>query len=538
MGTGKTIQSFDIADVQGGCNYSDDISALTKNQSPDSMNVEFFNGRIRKRKGCLAVAQQSGGIYDADIAYDTSYRYDIGLPITGVPIIGYSLVDFSNTSGYHQQIAHMDNNVYAFDRITSAYSTLRSGAPRTRSYNSKVKNWMIQTYQDYSTPYYWDGASTSMSVLTNAPKFKRTIEFQGYLMGLNTAANKMRIYYQSTGDLLGMITAYTDYFTLTPGPNDDELSDPFLLNGRLYVGTKYSIFRVSFVGGVTVFEFKQVISDVGIVPNTAQTVITKEFGQVVLFLGTDKRVYLFDGANVKAISDLFYFHNNGTPISLDLIDDNYKENSFAVYDFTTRVYRLFVTKRAHSQNYYCMNIDVDSFAYYPFDNMTMAAGCMSYDNLLHPYLTCIDYEGQLVKMFVDCNTDTGDSINEYYTSPLVSVKGPYMKQGYEISMNQRPTSQANLLVYDRVDHRSTWQYRQKLPCASSRDKFLGKSFVLGSSVLGSEKLVADGRLSIPVTFNDYQFKLYSDTPTARPWEIYDMNVNQTILVFGKAEAQR
>jgi hypothetical protein len=57
-------------------------------------------------------------------------------------------------------------------------------------------------------------------------------------------------------------------------------------------------------------------------------------------------------------------------------------------------------------------------------------------------------------------------------------------------------------------------------------------------VLGSEKIIAGGKINIPVQFNDYQFKLYSDTPTARAWEIYDMEVNQTVLVFGAAEAQR
>ena len=113
-----------------------------------------------------------------------------------------------------------------------------------------------------------------------------------------------------------------------------------------------------------------------------------------------------------------------------------------------------------------------------------------------------------------------------------------MKQGQTIGVSQRPTSNANLLVYDRVDNRRAWQYRQKLPCASSRDKFLGQSFVLGSSALGSEKYIVDGSLSIPVAFNTYQFKLYSDKNTARAWEIYDMKVNQTLLAFGCAEAQR
>lgn len=535
MGIGKTIQEFDIADVSGGCNYADDITALTKNQSPDSMNVEFFNGRIRKRKGSTVVSPSSS-TYDAAIDYDAPIRYDYG--VYGSTPVGYSIVDFSNTLGYHQQVAHFDNNVYAYDRLTDNKTTLRSTAPSVRSFNDKIKNWLIQTYNDYSTPYYWDGLTATMSVLTNAPKFKRAIEFQGYLMGMNTSANKLRIYYQATGDLLGAITPYTDYFTLTPAPNDDEISDPFLLNGRLYVGTKYSIFRVSFVGGVTVFEFKQIISNIGIVPNTVQAVITKEFGQVVLFLGTDKRVYMFDGANVKAVSDLFYYHNNGTPIALDLIDDNYRENSFAVYDFTKRIYRLFVTKKAATSNYYCLNIDVDTFAYYPFDNTEVSAGCMCYDGLLRPFLACTDYEGQIRKMFVETNTDFGDPINEYYTSPMVSVKDAYLKQGADITIHMRPTSSANLLVYDKVDFRSTWQLRQKLPCASSRDKFLGQSLVLGSSVIGSEKDAIHPRIGINITFNHYQFKLQSETPTARAWEIYEITVNQAVLVFGESEPQR
>jgi hypothetical protein len=67
MATGKAIQQFDIKDVSGGCNYSDDINAVTKNQSPNAMNVEFFNGKIRKRRGYTAINTTptgQGGIDD------------------------------------------------------------------------------------------------------------------------------------------------------------------------------------------------------------------------------------------------------------------------------------------------------------------------------------------------------------------------------------------------------------------------------------------------------------------------------------------
>lgn len=738
--TGKSLEAFDIEDVSAGCNYSDDITALTKNQSPDSMNVEFFNGRIRKRLGELAIttapsgqggidaytklllhmngtngsttftdseitpkvatanngaaistAQSkfngSSGLFDgvddyvslADSAdwnfgtgdftldgwirpasisqqylfyqvgggnlmvlyitpggglefYDTfggSAKADYISPpgaltannwshiaavrngsnfyifiggidqsasvstaigtndlgdIAGPMVIGggaglffngnmqemriskgiarwtsnftppsnpydtyvastspvgFSVVDFSNTTGYHQQVAHLGSGVYAYDRVTNTKTILRTGAPYVRSYNSRISSYLIQTYNDYSIPYYWDGAAASLAVLsTNAPHFKRTIEFQGYLIGMNISSAKTRCYYQPIGNILGGGAAYTDYFTLTPAPNDDEISDGFLLNGRLYVGTKYGIFRVSFVGGVTVFEFKQVISDTGIVPCTVQTVITKQFGQVALFLGTDKRVYMFDGANVKAISDLFYYHNDDTPISLDLIDDNYKENSFAIYDSIFKIYRLFVTKKSQSQNYYCMNIDVDTFAYYPFDNMAFASGCVGYDRLLKPYLICADYAGILHKLFVNTNTDSGVAINEYYTSPMVSVKSQMTKQAQTIDVSFVPCSNAKLEVSLRIDYRRQWESVQDLPLADSKDKYLGNSFVLNSAPLGSARSVCYAHISLANTFNCLQFKLVCDTPKARRWEIFDMNTNQTVLKFGKAEAIR
>lgn len=455
------------------------------------------------------------------------------------PLVGFSVVDFPNASSNHQQVVHFGTSVFAYDRVTSSNITLRNGAPFIRSFNAKVGAFLIQTYQDRSAPFYWDGITASMAVLSgNAPGFKRAIEFQGYLIGMNVAGAMTRCYYQPIGNLIGGGAAYTDFFTLTPAPSDDETSDAFLLNGRLYVGTKYSIFRVSFVGGVTVFEFKQVISDVGVVPGTAQIVVTKEFGQVCLFLGTDKRIYMFDGANVKTISDLYFYHNKSTPIAMDLIDDNYKENAFAVYDTTKRIYRLFITKKASSSNYYSMNVDVDTFAYYPFDNMHYSSGCMAFDSLLRPFLVCADYAGVLHQMFIDTSTDTGIPINEYYTSPLVSIKSNLIKKGVTINIDQYPTSSANLEVADKIDFNHGWNVRQKLPCAASRDKFLGQSFVLGSSKLGSDKDIITSHIDIKSTFNNYQFMLSSDTSTAPAWEILDMIVDQEVLKFGKSEAQR
>lgn len=456
-----------------------------------------------------------------------------------VPSVGFSIFDFSDVNSHHKQISHLGSVVYAYDQVTSSKVLLRNGAPYTRSFNANIGGFFIQTYNDYSVPYYWDGAAASMAILSaNAPGFKRAIEFQGYLLGMNTSAHKTRCYYQLIGNIIGGGAAYTDFFTLTPAPNDDEITDPFILNGRLYAGTKYGIFRISFVGGVTVFEFKQAVSIVGIVPKTTQVVVTRDFGQVAIFLGTDKRLYLFDGANVKAISDLFYYHNQSTAIAMDLIDDNYKENCFAVYDITRRIYRLWITKKSSSTNYYCINVEVETFAYYPFDNMQFSSGAICYDALLRPFVVCIDYTGSLHKMFIENNTDNGTAINEYYESPIVSLKNSAVKQAQTLTLNMRPSSNANLLVYEKVDFKRAWTQRASVPCASSRDKFLGQSLVLGSAVLGSEKDIIYPQIGLATSFNYYQFKLVSDTAILPPWEIIDITFDESLLKFGRAEAQR
>jgi hypothetical protein len=493
MGIGKKITTFTVDNVLGGCNYLDDITEVAQNQSPNAMNVEFTAGKWRKRKGFRALTSTVGATKQ-----------------------GYSLIDFGVVSGVHKQVVHFSTTVYALSNLSGSLSTIRSAAPESRSFNAKVYSYLIQTYSDYSTPFYWDGSTATMSLLSpSAPGFKRAIEFQGFLLGMNTSANKMRVYYQATTNLLGATASYSDYFTLTPAPNDDEISDPFILNGRCYVGTKCSIFRISYVGGTTVFEFKQVLSDVGIVPGTVQVVITKEYGQVAIFLGTDRRVYMFDGANTKAISDLYYEHTDDVDIAMDLVDSQYIENATAVFDSTNRVYRLIVTRLGSTKNYYMINIDMDTFAYYPFDNMEFASAAMCYDSIGRLSLIAASYTGQLYKLFPDCNHDDGEVIKEYYESPLVSSKDSATKQGQNLTLLLTPQANSKLVLYDKVDFARGWSKRMEVPLCHQRDRFLGISTALGTTaVLGSDHKLLRQQINLPISFNTYQFKLTTDADSA------------------------
>lgn len=514
MALGKPVTTVSVEDMSGGCNYSADVTSLTEKQSPNAMNVEFYQGAWRKRRGCAQLVASVGS-----------------------GAVGYSIADFGVSSRIRKQVIHFGDTVYALSDLSGAYATIRTGAPRARSYVGKVKSIIVQTYQNYSAPYYWNGSAASMSVLSaTAPQFKKFIEFQGYGLCMNTEEHKLRVYYEDANSLVG--GTFLDYFTLAPAPSDDEITDTFLLNGRCYVATKTSIFRVSYVAGTLVFEYKQVISETGIVDGTAQVVTSKEFGQVAVFLGYDRRIYLFDGSNIKDISDNYYEHRPESEIALDLIAESYLDNCTSAYDTNMKVYRLFVTRRGDEINKYGINVDVNTFAMYPFKNMQYSAIAMCATVKGVRRLIGATYGGRLDELFVDVNTDNGEEIDDYWDSAPIMPKASLIKQGQTLNLYFTPSTSGRVEVSDRVDFHDEWRVRNSLPLLSSRDRVLGSQFILGQTPLGVSNTVIAAELSVPVSFNAYQFRLRAAPNTRRRWELLRFELVQAATAVGKAGAQR
>lgn len=497
MSIGRSIQTIEAPDFEGGCNYNRDVTALEANESPNAMNI-VFGDSIRKRPGYKQL-------------YSTA---------TGASDIGHSLADFGVSGVGRKLISHMGTTIYKMDNLDGEMDTLLATAPDVTSYNTIVKQNLIQTYNDNSTEYYWNGTDATMKALSaSAPGFKHCIEFQGYLLGGNTSSHKLRIYYEDINTMIG--GTYSDYFTLTGG-QDDQLEEFFLINGRCYAGTTSGIFRISYIGGIAVFEYKNVISDVGIIPRTLKVVVTAKFGQIALFLGTDKNMYLFDGSYIQNISKKYRFPNNDTEFALEYIDDNYIDNSHAEYDTIKQIYRLFTTIKGQSSNTHAINIDVETLAYYPFDNMTFASSIMAKDNLSRRFLLGADYNGKIHKLFGQYNSDNGKVIIEYYESPLIISKNPHMKKSRTIDLHFTPVANYKLRYSDRTDYDKTWKTRADLDMFRNRDKFLGGTTTLGTTFkLGSENSVLVKSLNLPLMENAYRYKLGTTGSSEGEYCYYD-----------------
>lgn len=490
MTVGRTITEVSFADYKGGCNYNKDITAVAAEESPNAMNVNFVGDRILKRTG----------------------HTPVNATATGAGDYGHSMYDFGVASA-HKLICHFNAKVYSMDNLDGTMDTILSSAPNKTSFNTEVKQKLIQTYDDNSQEMYWDGSATIMSPLSDsAPGFKHVIEYQGYLLGANIASARLRVYYE---DINTMVEgAYTDYFTLT-GPQDDAVGGWFLLNGRCYAHTDAGIFRVSYIGGVAVFEYKNVISNVGVVPRTLQVVVTAEFGQVALFLGTDKNIYFFDGSFIKVISNKYQKANNDTEIALEYINDNYILNSHARYDTQEQLYRLFVTAKGQFINSHCLNIDVNTLSYFPYNNMHFASVVEAKDALDRVFLIGADYTGKIHKLFDNSINDNGEAILEYYESPLITPKAAAINKARTLDLYFTPASRYELDLDDRTDFDKTWKNRFDIPMYKNRDKFLGQTSALGTTFkLGSEVSTLVQHVNVPVTSNAYRFRLRSQGAVA------------------------
>lgn len=484
MAVGRKLETIATEDFEGGCNYNMDVTSLAANESPNAMNI-VFGDTIKKRTG---------------------YKEMYSTPVeSGAK--SHSMVDFGISAVSRKLVTHFNDKVYSMDNLDGDMDVISSGRSNVSSFNSVVKQNLIQTYSDNSQEMYWTGGTSLMQPLSvNSPGFMHTIEYQGYLLGGRTADKKLRIYYEDINTMIG--GAYSDYFTLTGG-QDEAIEEFFIINGRCYCGTSGGIFRLSYIGGIAVFEYKNVVTDVGIVPKSLRVVITKKFGQIALFLGTDKNLYLFDGSFIQNISEKFRFSNNDTAFSLQDIDDSYINlNTDSLYDTITQTYRLFVTPKGSNVNTICINIDVETLAYYPFDNMRFGAVLMAKDGLNRRFILGADYNGKIHKLFRNTINDNGTAIEEYYESPVIVTAAPHMKKSRTMDLQFTPSADYELSYADKVDFDKTWTYRDSLEMYKNRDKFLGSNTSLAENFkLGSENSVVVKHVNVPVMENSYRFKL-------------------------------
>lgn len=413
---------------------------------------------------------------------------------------GMGMFDFG-ASNIRWLVVGAGTGIYASSNLGLAFVQVATSRTQTWQYFERSKNVLIATTDSYDSPLYWTGSANSFAALLNvsAPLAKHAINFQGFLILLNTSTNKRGFYYedqntQLTGD-------WADFFTF-PSTADDEITVAVVLNKKLYVSTRYKLFRVTYVGGNPDWSYQEV-KDWGFVPRTVKKLTVSNVGEVIVGLDYNRRLRLFDGSDDRIISDSVENDNRMCDFALQKI---YTEGSglkiaVAEMDRNEQTYKVCLAIGGSNFNTHMLSFSGRTMSFYVYSNQIWQSLAMaeSADKL---YLMAADSSG-FIYMLDTANTDDGVAINDIYESPFYFSKSPSsVSKLHRSDFYFQPNSSNYLYYSDRTDFSSIFNFRERFEVTETQSLNIIKKSV-----------------NIPITSNVYQYQLMSSSNTAEPWRL-------------------
>ncbi len=483
------------------------ISSLISGNSSGA--TQFMNGRV----------DETGFWKKVLTADERSDLYNGGSPnsyVEGFNQYPWASFDFGATNIRWLTVS-AGTGIFASSNL--GVSWVAVATDRTANYQSfeRSKNVLIATSESYDTPLFWAGSANTFAGImnTSAPLAKYAINFQGFLILLNTNERPRSFHYedentQLTGD-------WNENFDI-PSSYDDEITGAFILRKRLYVSTKFKLYRVTFVGGNPDWSFLEV-KNFGFVPRTVKKLVLGEVGEVSLGLDYDEKIRFFDGSEDKIASDPIENDNDYCQFALDKISHSGSGHivSFAETNPNDNVYKLCVAiGEDSSQTTHMINLDGRTLGYYPYQNQQFNTMVMA-DSANQRYLMAFDRSSNCLML------DTGNldkdvtPIDDYWDSRFIFNDSPsQLSKAHKIDLYFRNTSAGNVYLYDKTDFSKDLNFKDKIN-------------ITGSSNTHIEHYHVD----LPHSFNSYQFRVTSSLGTNDPWIMTKFDLFSQGLGIGK-----
>ena len=321
-------------DFSGGLITSHSALSLLVNQSPDCLNVNSGISKTIKRRGGFdklnsssASAGLGNGIYNYVRTADEQYF---------VALFGSTL----------KKMDIVDN---AWDGTWDTISTSANGTALSDdlAYFTTFNGDCIVTTEDRNVPQKYDpndnsGAYTNLHYggSGTAPSGKYCLTWHDHVWIANTATNQDYLYRSAISD--HTTWSATDYETIYTS-KDVGITGLATLRGRMYIFKKWSIHRITYAGGTPLLDIKEVDSGIGTSsPRSIITISVPGKGELLLFLGSDKQIYLFDGYEVSPISESVYRSNGISPVYLSGINGMQLIKVHAINDTVNHCAQFFI----------------------------------------------------------------------------------------------------------------------------------------------------------------------------------------------------
>lgn len=281
------------------------------------------------------------------------------------------------------------------------------------------------TWQYQTLSFTPASATTSVrvSLITTSPG---TAYFDqvSVVLDSSAAANDLADRLQRTA-----IGTYNDFSGTDSGnndittPGDAGLTGSGILNDKLYVFKKWSIHRITYTASTPLLDIKQAKATVGTAsPRSIKNIDIPGRGEVLIFLGTDRRIYIFDGYETIPISDHVSVNNGLSSVYMKNINAQALDKVFAVVHSNLSWYEIFVPISSTTVPDYSIVIDlsrpssIETIAFWPNDNRNFLSGDVS-DNGAGQRVVYVqgNTNGQ-ASLLISSNSDAGTAINSYWHS--------------------------------------------------------------------------------------------------------------------------
>jgi hypothetical protein len=436
-----------LEDFSGGLNTKTGTMQIGINESPNCLNC---HSNLFK-----SLQWRNGSAYlNATPLSDTKGNGTYIYPYWSAGTLKERLIGFWNDKMYG-----MDSLNGSFYNIP--FATVQADDEFDATvYSTATQNFFITSNYQLTPLQVYNGSNINnldSSVLTGA---RHVIAWKRHLWCTYTRESGVDYPYRlrrtdigtygsAAADWTGGVSGYDEVVT-----DDGDYTTAFaVLRGFLYLFKRYSIFRVSYLGGSPLVEIRQ-ISSIGTEASKSITNITLLNGDEILtFLGTDNRIYIFNGYNApQPISELISEDNGISNYSLPKI--NKDRHRYAVgIDFDKRHWYLLFTTFGNSATTnnggYIIDYYTTPFSIYPFDGWNASGAVIATDSNGNRNAYFQGYDGCMRQ--ADTGTsDCGATINSYYeTSKMKVDKVPALKK----------TQQAQPLFKTIGDYNVSFGYR-------------------------------------------------------------------------------
>lgn len=326
----------------------------------------------------------------------------------------------------------------------------------------------------------FDGATaTGATITTNiAPSGKHNHVWYNYVWIANTSAKQDGVYYSASADPTTWIAI--DYETMVT-PGDVGITGMATLRGRMYVFKKRSIHRITYLGGTPLFDIKEVSSVIGTdSPRTILNIDIPNKGEMLIFLGTDQQLYVFDGYTVVPVSENVSTYNGVSTYCMKGDGSTYGINPaqlskcHASNNTERHWYILFFPKDNDTSCKDGFIYDYYTNAFWPIHidqdgNDVFHVSCTS-DNAAGALKT---YTAGAVNLwqFDSGTSDDGGNIDAYWTSNKMDMESEVIKKAIRNLTLTTSSSAATPLFSYRCDWSSSWTDTETLVASTQEHTF-------------------------------------------------------------------